>query len=247
MKFLSWFLVVFVISSLTHAMPVQNAVDNEARSAADRSLDPKRKPVEVLEFFGITPGMQVLDIFGGGGYYSEILSYLVGSDGKVTLYNNTPWNSFVTKNVTQRLQENRLPNVELLTLAPSELGDVEGRYDAAIFVLGMHDIYYTDEKNGWPAIDRAGFLNNINKLLKPGGVLGIIDHNAAPGSDPSFVGKTIHRVDPAIVVKDLEAAGFELEAESDILRNPDDGLDSLVFDESIRWQSDRSVLKFRKP
>jgi predicted methyltransferase len=225
---------------------VEEAVTNPARTDKDKALDVKRKPAEVLEFFGIEPGMKVLDIFGGGGYYAELLSYLVGESGSVTLYNNSPWNNFVNKNVTERLKDNRLPNVERLVLEPTDLDSVEGNYNAAIFILGMHDIYYTDEENGWLAIDRDGFLTNIHRLLKDGGVLGIIDHNAMPGSDPSIVGKTVHRIDPAVIIKDVTAAGFILESEADILRNSDDDLETTVFDESMRWKSDRSVLKFRK-
>ena len=240
--------VIFALlyTSTGFAINVREAVENPARTEKDRNLDAKRKPSEVLEFFGIKPGMNVLDVFGGGGYYSEILSYLVGKDGSVTLYNNSPWNDFVNKSVTERLRDNRLPNVKRVVLEPADLDGVEEKFDAAIFVLGMHDIYYVDEENGWPAIDKEGFLANIHKLLIKGGVLGIVDHNAAPGTDPSIVGKSAHRIDPAIVIKDVQAAGFTLESETDILRNPDDNLETLVFDESIRWQSDRSVLKFRK-
>ena len=240
--------VVFALlfANAGFANNVQEAVENPARTEKDRNLDAKRKPSEVLEFFGIKPGMKVLDVFGGGGYYSEILSYLVGEDGSVTLYNNSPWNNFVNKSVTERLRDNRLPNVKRVVLEPADLDSVEEKFDAAIFVLGMHDIYYVDEENGWPAIDKEGFLANIYKLLIKGGVLGIVDHNAAPGTDPSIVGKGAHRIDPSIVIKDVQAAGFTLESETDILRNPDDNLETLVFDESIRWQSDRSVLKFRK-
>ena len=74
---------------------IEQAVANSARPEADTLRDSNRKPAEVLEFFGIEPGMNVLDIFAGGGYYTEILSYLVGDDGKVTLYNNGGWNGFV--------------------------------------------------------------------------------------------------------------------------------------------------------
>jgi predicted methyltransferase len=233
----------FSVASVTNA---QQALTNAARTDKDKALDVKRKPAEVLEYFGIEPGMKVLDIFGGGGYYAELLSYLVGESGSVTLYNNSPWNNFVNKNVTERLKDNRLPNVERLVLEPGDLDSVEGNYDSAIFILGMHDIYYTDEENGWLAIDKDGFLANIYRLLKDGGVLGIIDHNAIPGSDPSVVGKTVHRIDPAVIIRDVTAAGFILESEADILRNPDDDLETTVFDESMRWKSDRSVLKFRK-
>ncbi len=251
MKKLIAAVLIFIFTNLaltnsTLAITVQDAVKNPARTDKDREMDPKRKPSEVLAFFEIKPGMKVLDVFGGGGYYSEILSYLVGERGAVTLYNNSPWNSFVNKAVNERLQNSRLPNVERIVIEPADLDKVEGQYDAAIFVLGMHDIYYVDEENGWPAIDKAGFLLNIYRLLKDGGMLGIIDHNAVSGSDPSVVGKSVHRIDPAIVIKDVTAAGFTLESQADILRNPDDDLKTSVLDDSIRWQSDRSVMKFRK-
>jgi predicted methyltransferase len=239
-------LVLSLVALSACAPSIQEAIDHPGRSDADRGLDAKRKPAEVITFFGINPGMKVLDIFGGGGYYTEILSYWVGKKGAITLYNNSPWNNFVTKSVTERLKDNRLPNVESLIVEPADLTAVNEQYDSAIFVLGMHDIYYVDEENGWPEIDKDAFLSNIYRLLKDGAVLGVIDHNAATGADPAEIGLGLHRVDPAVVIQDLEAVGFTLEAESNVLRNPDDDLTRSVFDKEIRWQSDRSVLRFRK-
>ena len=222
------------------------AVSNAARPAKDIEMDKHRRPADTIGFFKIEPGMQVLDIFAGGGYYTEILSYHVGETGSVTMYNNNPWDQFVQKQVAERLKGNRLQNVEPLTVEPHELDQVTRQFDAAIFILGMHDIYYEDNANGWPAIDPRKFLLNIQRLVRPGGILGIIDHNGAPGSDPAESGKTVHRVDPARVIADLEAAGFRLEEESDLLRNPNDDLTSPVFDADRRWKTDRSVLRFRR-
>ncbi len=233
-------------ATATSQDPIMAAVSNSARSEADRALDDKRKPAEVLAFFGIAPGMRVLDVFGGGGYYAEIMSYLVGPTGGVTLYNNNPWDAFVKDAVTARLADNRLPNVDSLILAPVDLGQANQKYDAAIFILGMHDIYYEDLENGWPLIDKAVFLKNIYDLLEDGAVLGVIDHNAASGSDPVDVGERLHRIDPAVIIRDLEAAGFSLEAQSDLLSHPDDDHTALVFNPELRWKSDRSVLRFRK-
>lgn len=226
---------------------IQAAVDNPARPAADRTLDPMRQPVEVLTFFRIRPGMHVLDLFAGGGYYTEIISYLVGPAGSVTLYNNNPWNNFVNRQVEQRLDNNRLPNVRSLVASPAELAGIDERYDAAILILAMHDLYYEDSDNGWPRIDHRIFLDDIYGLLEPGGILGIIDHNALSGSDPEVVGKSLHRIDPGRVIDDLQAAGFIFEESSDVLRNPDDDLTGLVFTPELRWRSDRSVMRFRKP
>lgn len=246
MKKLIATMLMLALSGCTTNAVINEAVNHPARVDQDRALDDKRKPAEVLAFFRIEPGMSVLDVFGGGGYYTEILSYVVGADGLVTLYNNNPWNNFVNQQVATRLEDDRLPNVTALTVEPAELSSHDQQYDAAIFILGMHDIYYEDAANGWPAIDVEGFLGEIARLVKPGGVLGIIDHNAAAGTDAAAVGKSLHRVDPAKVIADLTAAGFTLEAESDILSNPDDDLSKLVFDPSMRWQTDRSVLRFRR-
>jgi len=235
-----------LLSGCASSQLIQEAVNHPARSAEDRELDDKRKPAEVLTFFQIKPGMNVLDVFGGGGYYTEIMSYLVGAGGSVTLYNNNPWNNFVNQQVSARLQDNRLPNVTALTVEPAELKNHDAQYDAAIFILGMHDIYYEDEANGWPAINVPGFLGDIARLVKPGGVLGIIDHNAAEGTVAAVVGKSLHRVHPARVIVDLTAAGFTLEAESDVLANTADDHSMPVFDPSMRWKTDRSVLRFRR-
>ena len=225
---------------------VQTAVDNAARPEPDQKLDPLRKPVDVLTFLEIQPGMKVIDIFGGGGYYTEIVSHLVGDTGSVTLYNNNPWDSFVKTEVAVRLDGNRLPNVNSLIVEPEKLGENTENFDAAIFFLGMHDVYHEDPANGWPAIDIKFFLANIHKRLNTGGILGIIDHNAEAGSDPGVVGKSLHRIDPQIIIDDLTASGFIYEGESSILRNPEDPLTESVFKPELRYKTDRSVLKFRK-
>ncbi|TQV75473.1 class I SAM-dependent methyltransferase [Aliikangiella marina] len=224
----------------------QEALANPARSAADSENDKKRKPDKVLKFFGIEPGMRVFDIFAGGGYYSEILSYVVGEKGSVTLYNNQAWNNYVKKSVATRLLDNRLPNVNNYVAAPESLVELKQQYDAAIFILGMHDIYYADAKGGWPPIDKQKFLKGIHQILKPGGILGVIDANAKDGANNEIVGKTLHRADPKVLIRDLQAVGFELVGQSNMLSNENDDLISSVFEERNKYNTDRSVLKFKK-
>lgn len=224
-----------------------DALKNPARSDADQKLDANRKPADVLQFFEIKPGMDVFDVFAGGGYYSEIISYLVGDEGSVRLYNNAPWDQFVSKAVTERLLNNRLANVTRMVAEPESLGKISAEFDAAIFVLGMHDLYYADDENGWPMIDRKKFLGGIFSLLKPGSVFGVIDANAEAGADNAKVGKDLHRVDPKTLIEDILAAGFILDAKSDILANPNDNKTTSVFLPENRYNTDRSVLKFRKP
>lgn len=235
-----------LVSVAATAGPVDEALSHPDRSDTDKALDAKRKPAMFIDFLGIEQGMSVIDIFAGGGYYTEIVSRLVGEDGFVTLYNNSPWDRFVGEAVDKRLSGDRLPNVDRLVAPPEDLIDLPDKYDVAIFVLGMHDIYYTDEENGWPAIDKERFLKGIYNVVADGGVLGVIDHNARPGTDPEVVGEELHRIDPAIIIEDLEDVGFEFEAQADFLRNPEDDLTVNVFDDSIRRRTDRSVLKFRK-
>lgn len=223
---------------------IDNAVAMSSRPEADRDRDVNRKPAAVLEFFGIAPGMQVLDIFAGGGYYSEILSHVVGSSGKVTLYNNGGWDGFVGSGVAERLDNNRLPNVESVVAEANATDFAANSFDAAIFVLGFHDLYYASE--GWPAIDADAFLIDLYESMKPGGVVGIVDHAATLGVSVE-VANTLHRIDPGMIHYAMVKAGFKFDGESDVLRNPNDDRIKPMSDETIRGRTDRVVYRFVKP
>ena len=163
--------------------------------------------------------MRVFDVFAGGGYYTELLSLVVGQEGLVVLYNNEAWDNFVTKSVAVRMKDVRLGNVELKIATSESLLLMPPEHDLALFVLGMHDVYYADAKNRWPLIDKKAFLKGIYELLKDAGTLGVIDADAISGSDPAKSGKDLHRVDPKRVIKDFEEAGFTLMEQSYILAN----------------------------
>lgn len=226
---------------------ISKALEVESRSIEDKKLDPLRHPDGVLRFLGVEADMAAFDIFAGGGYYTEILSHVVGPKGRVVHYNNEPWMAFVDKETEKRFADGRLPNVTSIVAPPESLLEQAPEYDVAIFIMGMHDIYYADPENAWTQIDNDKFLKGIFGLLKPGGVLGVIDHNALPGTDPKIVGKSIHRIDPAILIADLTAAGFVLEDSSELLANPEDDKTTSVFLPENRYKTDRSLLKFRKP
>lgn len=222
------------------------ALANPARSAADKERDADRKPDQVLAFFNIEPGMQVLDIFSGGGYYAEMLSYIVGESGAVTVHNNEAYAQYVAQESLTRYGDDRLPNVSMLMAENNELSLPENQFDAAVYILGFHDFYYVSPENGWPQIDAPVMLAEIRKSLKPGAVFGIVDHAAAPGA-PRETGNTLHRIDPAVVIQDMEAAGFLLEGRSDLLSNPDDDHSLNMADPAIRGKTDRFVMVFRNP
>ena len=222
------------------------ALQNPARPAADRDRDAGRQPAKVLEFFGIAPGMAVLDMFSGGGYYSEIIADVVGPEGRVVAHANKAYLRFVGDEFAARHADGRLANVEVLMAENNELDLAENQFDAVMMVLSFHDTYWIDADLDWLEIDRPKLFAEIFAAMKPGAVLAVVDHQAEPGS-PGEVGGTLHRIDPAVVITNLGQAGFVLEDEADFLRNPEDDYSKNVFDESVRGKTDRFILKFRKP
>ena len=140
----------------------------------------------------------------------------------------------------------RLTNVEVLMAENNELELQANSFDAIMLVLSYHDLYHADPENGWEKIDQQAFLAELHKGLKPGGIIGVIDHHAEAGAPPE-TGDTLHRIDPAIVMAGMEAAGFDFEKQSDILRNPDDDLSKTVFAPELRGKTDRFLMRFRKP
>ena len=221
------------------------AADHPARSDADRTRDPDRQPAAVLEFLGVMPGMAVLDLFSGGGYYSELVSYVVGDGGSVTSHSNEAYISFVGDEFSNRHADGRLPNVTVLMAENNELDLEADSFDAVLMMLTFHDLFYVAPQQGWPKIDSERLLAEIYESLRPGGVVGIVDHYAEAGA-PKDTGGTVHRIDPSIVIAEMEAAGFELAAKSDMLRNMDDDYSKVVFDPAVRGKTDRFVLKFEK-
>lgn len=232
------------------ADPVLQAVlaaeANTARPAADRARDRSRQGAAVLTFFRIGPGMTVLDLWSGGGYYTELLSHVVGGSGRVVAHNNTPYLEFARDDLAVRFAPGRLPNVERLLAENNQLDLPAGRFDAVLMTNVYHDIYFVDDKAGWPRIDGPKLLAEVFRSLKPGGVLGVTDHAALPGAPPE-TGGTLHRIDPALLKREITAAGFVLEAESDVLMNPTDDRTKSAFDPSVQGRTEQVVLRFRKP
>jgi len=222
------------------------AVDNAGRSEGDIARDAGRKPEQVMGFFGIEPGMQVLDMFAGGGYYTELLAYVVGPHGSVISHSNEAYAQFVGDEAVKRYADVRLPNVEILMAENNELRLPREEFDAVMLILAFHDIYYVAPDNGWPKIDGPKLLSELFKGMKPGAMLGVVDHFAEAGS-PRETGGTLHRIDPSIVISEMQAAGFVLEARSDVLRNTQDDYSKNMADPAVRGKTDRFVMRFRKP
>ncbi len=222
------------------------AVAMTDRPATARALDGSRKPVEVLKFLGLKRGDRVLDVMTGSGYYAEIIGNAIGSKGVVTALEppvfldakgRTEWAALIT----------RVPNVHLVEMMPGNLSLPPASVDFTLMHLVYHDAYWSSDKYKYPKFDPAAFLRAVYAATKPGGIVGVVDHAAAAGGDPRAVADTLHRIDPQVVKADFAAAGFKLEAESDLLANPADDHGKLVFDPAIKGKTDRFVYRFRKP
>ena len=225
---------------------IEAAVSDPRRSEADRARDETSKPVEVLGFFGVEPGMRVLDLLSGGGYYSEILAYAVGSEGRVVAHTNDIYEKYQGKEISERYRDDRLPNVERLISNDPQLKLGSEAFDMILMVLVYHDVYYISESNPkHPEIDRDRFFAQIHRALKPGGILAIVDHSAESGTGKNAA-QELHRIDESFAKADIESAGFVFARESNVLRNPDDDRSMLVFDDRIRRKTDRFVYRFLK-
>lgn len=225
---------------------INAALANPARFAGDREQDETRKSKDLLVFLGARPGMHVIDYFSAGGYNTELLSLVVGPDGRVVAYNNDAYFKFAGKQPEERFGQNRLPNVEQITAPPEELSLPPESLDAALFVLSYHDLHWRAKDGSWPKTDAAAALARLVPALKPDAVVVVVDHVANPGGDVGEVVDTLHRIDPDIVKRDFEAAGLTFESEANFLRNPQDDHTKPVFDEAIRGKTDRVVMRFVK-
>jgi len=221
--------------------PIAASLAHADRPADDKARDSNRKPDRVLDLFGIKRGMHVADIMAGDGFYTEILSRAVGKEGKVYCQNTKiPLEVFAEKPLTERLARPGLENVVRLDREFDDPGFPK-MLDAAVLIRFYHDFK-------WQEVDRKAFNKMVFEMLEPGGIFGVVDHIAEAGKGISQ-GKSLHRVDPALVREEIEAAGFVLEAESFALRNSDDTHDWSIFSKGGdgRDTTDRFIYLFRKP
>lgn len=225
--------------------PYAAAVAETGRPDSATKLDADRKPAEVLAFLGLKPGMHAADIMSGSGYWTEIMAGVVGPKGHVAAYEPDQFMESDSAAKWQQLTARR-PNVGFTHYPFEAFAAASGSFDFAIISLNYHDLYWTSEKYHIPRADPTAFVRAVFAAMKPGGVVGIVDHVGPAGDTRAIVDK-MHRIDPATVKADFEAAGFKLAAESPILRNPADDHTKSVFDASVRGKTDRFLFRFVKP
>lgn len=209
------------------------AIASPIRTAADHALDAERKPAQFLPFTGVAPGMKVLDVSAGAGYTSQLLALEVLPGG--TLYAQTPRPGAA---LTKRLAEHPQADFVLVQRPFDDpVPDGAPKLDLVTLVLNYHDITYLP-------VDRAKMNAAIFAALKPGGHYVIVDHSSRPGRGVSE-GRTLHRIDEAVVRHEVEQAGFVLEAEGTFLRNPADPRDVPSSNPAV--PTDKFALRFVKP
>jgi predicted methyltransferase len=221
---------------------IQQITNDPGRDDADKARDPGRRPITQLNFLGLEEGMTVIDLVAAAGYYTEVLSNVVGPAGKVYMQNSA---ASLTGNrgertaaaIDQRLANNRLSNVERVTSDPDDLPLADNSLDAAIIALEFHELYRSDNPNAV-----ADFLAEMRRVLKVGGVLGVIEHAGHPVYDNG----ELHRALESQVVADAQSAGLFVQASGRNLRNIEDNRSGSIFGASIRGATDRFVLRIIK-
>jgi predicted methyltransferase len=239
---------VFTTASAGAAAPevskaISAAVADSARPDEDRQRDAARHPAELLAFAGVKPGQKIADYISGGGYFTRIFAKAVGPKGHVYAV----WPQFIAEHDKEDAAKIKAlaaapgySNVSY-ALTPDDRFTVSEPLDLVWTSQNYHDLQFGLKPDQIVQVDKAIFA-----ALKPGGVFLVIDHVAAAGSGWT-VARTLHRIDPAAIKADMAAAGFVLEGESDVLRNPADPHTAGVFDPSIRGKTDQVVLKFVRP
>ena len=213
---------------------LQQAMASPDRPTQDKNRDAVRKAPEVLQFMGVKAGDTVLDVIAMGGWYTEVLSYAVGKNGKIYMQNNPiP--------ITERSADERNERLSRLSNVENWIGPIAdippNSIDFTLTALNFHDVYNRSTN------DADNMLKRILDTLKPGGILAILDHKGTEGADNA----ALHRIAFEDAVKAALNAGFVLVGTSDVLVNPEDDHTLGAFDPSLGRRTDRFVLKFEKP
>ena len=210
----------------------QALVASPDRSDADRATDARRKSVQLLAFYGVRAGMQVLDISAGGGHNTELLARAVWPSGRV--YAQNP----AAGRLDARMQKPVMKIVVPVTRGFDDPVPPEAHnLDLVTFNFNYHDMVHM-------GVDRVRLNRAVFDALKPGGTYIIADHSGRPGTGASET-RTLHRIEETVVRREVEAAGFRFVAEGGFLRNPQDPRDAPVF--KPKQPNDEFVLKFVKP
>jgi predicted methyltransferase len=221
------------------------SVADPTRPAADTQRDADRKPAESMAFAGVQPKSTVVELFPGGGYYTRLLSKAIGPKGHLDAWVSAPRPDSPPGTPDRSLPIKALAsdpsyrNVSVIVQSIKAI-DLPPKADLVWTSNNYHDVHNV------PDIDMLAFNKAVFAALKPGGTYLVIDHEAAADAPPD-VTNTLHRIRSATVIQEVSAAGFTLEAKSDLLHNASDNHDLKVFDATIKGKTDQFMLRFKKP
>ncbi len=220
---------------------IARAVSDPARPADAKAADAIRKPAETLAFSGVRPGMAVGEFYPGGGYFTQLISDVVGPKGIVyALENEGSQSADVTRKKILTVQ-GHWTNVRI-DAKPFGAVNFPKPLDLAWITQNYHDLKIAE----YGKVDTLAFDRAVYKALKPGGIFFVLDHQGRPGMTIDDIAK-VHRIDKALVIKEVTSAGFKLVAEGRFLHREGDDHSLSIFDKAIRGHTDQYALKFMKP
>lgn len=225
------------------ASHIAAAVSDSNRPSVDRERDALRKPAEMLAFAQVSPGQRVADLLPGGGYFTRLFSAAVGPEGRVVAIvpPQQAAGSDQSSAAYAIAADPHYANVEVVVSGFTDFA-VNEPLDVVWTAQNYHDLHLTRLNLDVSAVNAAIF-----NALRPGGLYVIVDHSALAGAEVGATADTLHRIDQAVVRREVEAAGFVYEGEDNALRSADDARTINVFDPAIRGRTDQFVLRFRKP
>jgi len=215
------------------------AVADQTRPKDDRDADAIRDPADTIAFAGVKPGMIVGELFPCGGYFSRMLSDVIGPSGKIYGLETTRWKGCA--DADQKVVDEGHKNFSFAATAFGEFSAPE-KVDVFWITQNYHDLHIKE----YGAVDMAAFNKRVFDALKPGGTYFIVDHQANPGTTEDDIAK-LHRIEEAQVIREVTAAGFKFAGEGSFLRRPGDDHTLPIFDKSIRGHTDQYALKFVRP
>ena len=255
-------LLLLVLAENTLAQAAAERIDESsvlavmqqsARLASDVERDARSKPHKIIPLLSLAKGDRVIDIFGSGGYYSDLLARLLGEEGAAILHNNQGFEQWGTNILQDRFANGMPDNVVSHTNSGINLGLEPASMNAALIVMALHDLYVIPRRyNGeayvavGPPANVAYFYEQLLAGLKPGGRFVVVDHAGEPGMAHEQI-TDLHRIGEDYLRTDIEAHGFKYIGSEAALRNSEDDRARIVFDEDLQGRTDRFVLVFEKP
>lgn len=216
-----------------------------SRPADDLKDDAARKPAEVLAFAGLRPGDTVVEMEGGRGWFSFLISKAIGPEGKLIVQYPAEF-AYGDPAYKARVDGGQLPNATITKTHFDKLEAADGSVDKVLWILGPHEVWFTP-KDTQGLGDPAKAFAEIARVLKPGGEFIAMDHAAVVGTPAATSAQTLHRIDPAHVLAAAKTAGLVYVESSDILANPEDDRTKSPFAQDLRRHTDQFLFRFRKP